>query len=174
MKKHVLIFGIIPGLSWLILQLFVVHQMYTNPDLEPNDVLGYAAMLIIFSLIFFGIRDYKNKKLNGIISFGNALKVGVLMALVATVVYVAVWMFYYYLFVPDFLDVYRQFVLDKDLMDPELLESLMIWYRNPFGMILLTALEVLPVGLLVALLSSIILKISSLNLEKKQESKSTT
>ena len=51
MKKHVLIFGIIPGLSWLILQLFVIHQMYTNPDLEPNDVLGYAAMLVISSLV---------------------------------------------------------------------------------------------------------------------------
>ena len=96
------------------------------------------------------------------------------MALVATVVYVAVWMFYYHLFVPDFLDVYRQFVLDKDLMDPELLESYITWHRNPFGMILLTALEVLPAGLLVALLSSVILKISPLSLKKKRESESTT
>lgn len=158
MKKHVLIFGIIPGLSWLILQLFVIHQMYTNPDLETNDFLGYTAMFVIFSLIFFGIRDYRNKKLDGTISFGKALKTGTLMALVASAVYVIVWLFYYNLFVPDFLDVYSQFVLDNDMMDPESLESIMTWYRNPFGMILLTALEVLPIGLLVALISSLILK----------------
>ncbi len=34
----------------------------------------------------------------------------------------------------------------------------MAWYRNPVGMILLTAVEVLPMGLLVALVSSVILK----------------
>lgn len=163
MKKHVLIFGVIPGLSWLLLQLYTVNQIYINPDLETNDLLGYTAMIVIFSLIFFGIRDYRNKKLDGIISFGQALKAGVLMALVASAVYVVVWLFYYHLFVPDFLDVYNQFVLDNDLMDPELLESLMTWYKNPFGMILLTALEVLPIGLFVALISSLILR-------KKQQS----
>lgn len=158
MKKHVLIFGMIPGLSWLALQLFTVNQMYTNPDLETNDFLGYTAMVVIFSLIFFGIRDYRNKKLDGIISFRNALKAGVLMALVATVVYVIVWLFYYYLFVPDFLEVYSQFVLENDLADAEYLESLMTWYKTPLGMILLTSLEVLPIGLFVAFVSSLILK----------------
>lgn len=158
MKKHVLTFGMMPGLIWLALQLFTVNQMYTNPDLETNDFLGYTAMVVIFSLIFFGIRDYRNKKLDGIISFGKALKAGVLMALVATVVYVIVWLFYYYLFVPDFLEVYSQFVLENDLADAEYLESLMTWYKTPLGMILLTSLEVLPIGLVVALVSSLILK----------------
>lgn len=158
MKKHVLIFGAIPGLSWLLLQLYTVNQMYTNPDLETNDFLGYTAMIVIFSLIFFGIRDYRNKKLDGFISFREALKTGILMALVASAVYVVVWLFYYYLFVPDFLDVYSQFVLDNEMMDTEFLESLMSWYKNPFGMIFLTAMEVLPIGLFVALISSLILK----------------
>jgi hypothetical protein len=158
MKKHVWIFGIIPGICWLVLQLFVIHQMYTNPDLETNDFLGFTAMILIFSLIFFGIRDYRNKKLGGIISFGKALKTGVLMALVATLVYVVVWMFYYHLLVPDFLDVYKQFVLDNEMMDPERIEGLMVWYKNPFGMILLTAFEVLPIALLVALISAAVLK----------------
>jgi len=36
--------------------------------------------------------------------------------------------------------------------------SHMALYRNPFGIILLTALEVLPIGFLVALISSLVLK----------------
>ena len=158
MKKHVLIFGALPGLIWLILQLIVAHQMYTNPNLQPNDALGYTIMVVIFSLIFFGVRDYRNRELDGTITFGNALKTGILMILVTTAVYVIVWMFYYYLFIPDFLDVYSQFVLENDLMEADMLESLMAWYRNPAGMAILTALEVMPMGLLAALVSALILK----------------
>ena len=158
MKKHILIYGAIPGLSWLLLQLYTVHQIYTNPNLETNDLLGYTVMIVIFSLIFFGIRDYRNKELDGFISFRNALKAGVLMAVVASAVYVIVWLIYYNLFVPDFLDVYSQFVIENEMMDPEFLEQFMTLYKNPFGMIFLTAMEVLPMGLFVALISSIILK----------------
>lgn len=163
MKRHVLIFGSLPGVIWIALMIFMVHLMYTNPGFESNDILGYAIMLVVFSLIFFGIRDYRNKKLNGFISFGTAFKAGALMASIATIVYVGVWLFYYYLFVPDFLDIYTehlsQMTSNSDSnATKEYLENVRKWYESPMGVILITALEVLPIGLIVALVSSLILK----------------
>lgn len=158
MKKHVLTFGLIPGLGWIVLQLFTVNQLYTNPNLKTNDILGYVVMLVIFSLIFFGVRDYRNKKLGGIISFGKAFKTGILMALVASAVYVAVWLFCYYLFVPDFIDVYSRYALENGLASAEDMENLKNLYKTPLGVIFITTLEVLPIGIIVALISALILK----------------
>ncbi len=163
MKKHVLIFGMTPGVIWIAIMIFVIHLMSTNPELETNDFLGFTLMIVVFSLIFFGVRDYRNRKLDGFITFGNAFKAGALMALVATVVYVGIWLFYYYLFVPDFLDTYAEFVL-RNTQSSELasakeyLDNIRNWYKSPIGVALITAIEVLPIGLIVALVSSLILK----------------
>ena len=129
-----------------------------------NDVLGYAVMVVIFSLIFFGVRNYRNKELGGVITFGKAFKTGFLIALVASTVYVAVWLFYYYLFVPDFIDVYSEHVLTQCTSEAELtakteeMNNFAQMYSNPLFVVLITYSEVLPVGLIVVLVSSFILK----------------
>lgn len=104
MKKHVLIFELVAGVIMCINMIVMVNMMYTHPDLKSNDLLGYAIMVVVFSLIFFGIRNYRNKELNGIMSFRKAFKTGFLISLMASTIYVVVWLFYYYLFVPDFMD----------------------------------------------------------------------
>ena len=68
-------------------------------------------MLLVFSLVFFGLRNYRNKYTGGEISFLNAFKVGVLIVLVASTVYVIAGLSYYYLVVPDFLDKFIPHVL---------------------------------------------------------------
>src|SRR5690606_19661540 len=82
MKKIVLIFGLIIGIILCANMILMVNMMYTNPDFKGNDIVGYAAMVVLFSLIFFGVRNYRNKHLGGFISIGKAFKVGVLIALV--------------------------------------------------------------------------------------------
>lgn len=163
MKKHILIFGLLPGIIWITIMIVMVNLMYTNTDIETNDFFGYVAMVVVFSLIFFGIRDYRNKTLGGSISFSKALKTGALMALTASTMYVVIWLFYYYLFVPDFLDVYIQFVLQQtpasDLAAVTVqMENFREMYKSPLFVILITYAEVLPVGLIVALVSSLILR----------------
>lgn len=146
--------------------VYMVNLCYTNPDFKSNDILGYAAMIVVFSLVFFGIRSYRNKQLGGIISFGKAFKTGALIVLVCSTMYVVVWLFYYYLFVPDFLDKYIPHVLketaQKDASNlaakTKEMENFREMYKNPLFVILITYSEVLPVGLIVALVSSLILK----------------
>ena len=80
--------------------------------------------------------------------------------------YVVVWLFYYYLFVPDYLDKYIPLVLKETAQNSasELaaktkeMENFKTMYKNPLFVILITYSEVLPVGLAVALISSLILK----------------
>ena len=106
--------------------------------------------------------------MNGVISFGKAFKVGALIALVGSTIYVAVWLFYYYLFVPDFIDKYSLHVLRDAAKDgatrAELsnktkeLAEFKEMYKNPLFVVLVSYAEVLPIGLAVAVISALVLK----------------
>jgi hypothetical protein len=163
MKKIVTVFGLVIGTILCINMVFMVNRMYTNPDFKGNELIGYASMVIVFSLIFFGVRSYRNKQLEGLISFGKAFKTGLLIALVGSTMYVVVWLFYYYLFVPDFLDKYIAYVLAETpaselSVKTDEMESFKEMYKNPLFVVLMTYAEVFPVGLIVALVSALILK----------------
>lgn len=165
MKRNVLIFGSILGAILCVNMVYMVRLCYSNPEFKSNDIIGYAAMVVVFSMTFFGILNYRNKQLNGVISFGKAFKTGALIALVGSTLYVVVWLFYYYLFVPDFLDKYTQHVLfvtaenggDVAAAAKEMADFKEL-YKNPLFVVLITYAEVLPVGLIVALVSALILK----------------
>lgn len=163
MRKVILVFGLIMGAILSVNIAIMVHVLYNNPDFKSNDFLGYAALVLIFSMVFFGIRNYRNKQLGGYISFGRAFKTGALITLVASTMYVLVWLFYYYLVVPDFMDKYTAHVLSsctkEDLAEKTVqMNSYKEMYKNPVFVILITYSEVLPIGLLVTLISSLILK----------------
>lgn len=142
----------------------MVNQVCSNPEFKSNQVIGYAVMFAAFSLVFIGVRNYQKKELEGLITFWNAFKVGALIAFVASTIYVVVWLFYYYLFVPDFLDKYIVHVLKEATHNGTLdaatkqLEGLKGMYKNPFGIAIVTYMEVLPLCLLVALVSALILR----------------
>ena len=131
-------------------------------------VLGYTAMLAAFSFIFVGIRNYRNKFSNGYVTFGKAFKVGLYISLIASTIYVAVWLVDYYLFVPDFMDKYAEHVLEVTKREGATPAELAVKakelaqekeaYRNPVMVILFTYAEVLPVALIITLVSALILK----------------
>ena len=166
MKRNVLIFGVVLGSILCANMIYMVNLCYNDPNFKSNDLVGYAAMVVIFSLIFFGVRNYRNKQLGGTITFGEAFKTGAFIALTGATMYVVVWLFYYYLFVPDYLDKYIPLVLKETAQNSasELaaktkeMENFKTMYKNPLFVILITYSEVLPVGLAVALISSLILK----------------
>ncbi len=166
MKRNVFIFGVVLGSILCANMIYMVNLCYNDPNFKSNDLVGYAAMVVIFSLIFFGVRNYRNKQLGGTITFGEAFKTGAVIALTGATMYVVVWLFYYYLFVPDYLDKYIPLVLKETAQNSasELaaktkeMENFKTMYKNPLFVILITYSEVLPVGLAVALISSLILK----------------
>ena len=168
MKRIVLIFGLVLGTALAGNAVYMMSRLMNNPEFESNDTLGYAAMIIVFSLTFFGIRNYRNKELNGEISLGKAFKTGALIAFIGSTVYVVVGLSYYYLIAPDFLDKYTMHVLfmaqkngataTELTAKAEEMKQFKEMYKNPVFAVLISYFEVLPIGLVVAFVSSLILK----------------
>jgi hypothetical protein len=168
MKKNVLVFGLIAGFIVSCMMVYSVTMCYNREDFDGSMVLGYTGMLLAFSMIFVGVKNFRDKYNNGVITFGKAFKIGLYISLVASTMYMLVWLVEYYVFVPDFMDKYSAHVLRKaqsggasqqELQQKaaELAKNTEM-YKNPLVVILFTYLEILPVGIVVALISAAILK----------------
>jgi amino acid transporter len=168
MTSRILKSGLIAGSILTVFLIIVTYMMMNSPDFSDNMVFGYTMMVLSFSIIFFGLKNYRDHENNGELSFGQAFKGGLLIAAIGSVIYVIVWAICYNFFVPDFLDAYaehcmRQAVKDgasaQELADKkEMLQMTREWYKNPFLFALVTFSEVFPVGLVVALISAFLLK----------------
>lgn len=168
MKKNVWIFGLIAGALITGLANYMAWVCCANPQFETNDFLGYSATLVIFSLIFVGIRNYRNHHLDGQITFGRAFKAGFYMSLIASTLYVLVWLIDYYVFIPDYLDYYITHVLYEAKVNgvtgaeltekAKTMEQFRTMYQNPLFVIVATFAEVFPIALVVSLISALILK----------------
>ncbi|MBX9692003.1 MAG: DUF4199 domain-containing protein [Cyanobacteria bacterium] len=141
---------------------------YNNPDFKSSEITGFTGMLLAFSFIFLGIRNFREKRSNGIITFGKALRIGLLIALIASTCYVVAWLIEYYFFLPDFMEKYSAFQLKEAKTSglnaaaiqekAQEMAKYKAWYKNPLLIILLTFMEILPFGVVVALISALILK----------------
>ena len=168
MKKTVLTFGLIAGLIVTAMMVYSTYRISVTKDMNDSMVMGYATMIVAFSFIFVGIRNYRNKYLGGYISFGKAFKIGALITLVAGTLYVGVWLIEYYFFFPNFMELYSECVIKNAqsegataaVLNEKKLElaTMTEWYKNPLFVILMTYLEIVPVGLIIALISALILK----------------
>lgn len=171
MKKNIIIYGLIAGIVVSILMLSTVNYLSHcegNVDYDTSMLIGYASMLIAFSLVFVGIRNYRDKYNEGVISFGKAFKTGIMIVLIASTIYVVAWLIDYFFFMPDFMEKYSAQMLDKlkvsgasqieiDKQTKEM-ANFGRMYKNPFFNAMMTYMEILPVGLIVTLISSFILK----------------
>jgi len=165
MKKNIIIYGLIAGIVVSSLMLLNVN---TNTNFDSSLLIGYASMLIAFSLVFVGIRNYRDKYNNGVISFGKAFKIGILIVLIASTIYVVAWLIDYFYFAPDCMERYCAHTIDElkasgasqveiDKQTKEM-ANLTTMLKNPFFNAMMSYMEILPVGLVVTLISSLLLK----------------
>lgn len=168
MKKSVIIPGIIAGLIVSTMMVITFNIYNQDENLEMGMLIGYTTMIIAFSLIFVGIKNYRDKQNNGSVSFGKAFLIGLYITLIAATFYVATWMVEYFYFLPDFAEKYSASVIEaakaKGASQQELaltikkMDEFKVMYKNPLFVILMTYVEILPVGLLVSLIAALILK----------------
>jgi hypothetical protein len=166
--KHSLLYGLLAGAILATTMTISMIIYNNNPEIEHSAVVGYTSMVVAFSLMFVAIKNYRDKVNGGSISFGKALKIGVLIALIGGTFYVVTWLIFYYGFIPDFVDryiaIYLQQLADGGASAAELaaqskeMAEFKEMYKNPVFVVLMTYVEVLPVGLIVALLSAVVLR----------------
>ncbi len=163
MRKTVLTFGLIAG-AILSAMMIATVPFRDAIGFDRAEIIGYTTMVVAFLLIFFGVRSYRDNVARGTIRFGRAFTVGALIAVVASLCYVATWQLVYYKFAPDFLTEYQAHQLEKARADGESeaqlakrkadMEKFAELYRNPAINAGITFLEPLPVALVIALLSA--------------------
>jgi hypothetical protein len=167
MRKIVLICGSIAGVI-IATVVLISMAIIKESDLNTSMMIGYATMLLAFSLIYVGVKNYRDKHSDGFISFGKAFRMGLYISLVASTIYVAIWLVDYYFFVPDYMDKYAAAVLEQaraegasQLVLNETAAEMASYkemYKNPVMVVLFTYLEILPVGVVVSLISALLLK----------------
>jgi hypothetical protein len=132
---------------------------------DRGMIVGYTTMVLAFLLIFFGVRSYRDNVAGGTVGFGRAFTVGALIALVASLCYVATWeVVYFNHLAPDIMTEYQAYVIDKARADGETEEAIAAkkaqmdrdaeLYKNPAINAAYTFMEPLPVALIVALVSA--------------------
>jgi hypothetical protein len=168
MRKVVLTYGILAG--FIVAVLMVAFGMGSNEsgDFSTSMLLGYASMLISLSMIFFGIRNYRDNFSGGSLTFGNALVVGLYITIIASILYAITWKLYSSIALPDFADQYAKQMIHSvkasgasDSVIAVETKKMADWkqmYANPFFELGMTFLEIFPVGFLISLICAAILK----------------
>ena len=168
MRNIVLFYGLAAGfiLTAMIFVMLAIVGDTTNFD--KAEAIGYVSMVLAFSMIFFGIRSYRDKHLGGLISFNIAFRVGILITLIACICYVAGWLYYFNFVDNSFNERYSEFFINKLNESGKSAEDIkneiasfhknMENYNNPGVMALYTFLEVFPIGLIISVLCGLLMR----------------
>ncbi|MEZ4973737.1 MAG: DUF4199 domain-containing protein [Cyclobacteriaceae bacterium] len=171
MKKVVFIFGSIAGLIEVAM-FFISMPLMGNGTIsfENGEVIGYSTMIIALSMIFFGVKSFRDNHSEGKITFGKAFQVGIFIALLAGVIYALGWEAYMATgtgpdeFMTQYTDQYVSQMENEGASPAEIdemkseMQSMSEMYKNPvirFGM---TLMEILPVGLVITLITAAVVR----------------
>lgn len=166
MGRIIAVYGIIAGIIVAVGMQIGINLVTDHGAL--GMVVGYLTMLVALSMVFVGVKRYRDTALGGVIRFWPAFGIGLGIAGVAGLCYVAGWEAYMYATDYTFMDVYMKQALAAKVaagasaaeltkLSAEM-EALKAQYANPLFRMPMTFAEIAPVGLVVALVSATILR----------------
>src|SRR5260370_22053785 len=112
MKKTVLTVGLISG-AIMGAMMFGTMSLLGKIGFDKGEIVGYTGIVLAFLLVFFGIRSYRENVGDGMISFGRAFAVGILITLISSACYVIAWEIIYFNFMHGFADQYAAHVVEQ-------------------------------------------------------------
>lgn len=168
MKRNVLVYGGIGGLITAVWTFIALLVLPPNCGSTLGMILGYASMLIANIFLVIGVKNYRDKYNGGVITFGKALKVGLLITLLASTIYVVNWLIYDYAtgsrFIGEYVESAHKQLVESGAspaviakQDAEM-QDFMVMYRNPLFKAAMTYMEILPMGILFALITAIVMR----------------
>ncbi|MBL7840525.1 MAG: DUF4199 domain-containing protein [Cyclobacteriaceae bacterium] len=170
MRKIVLVYGTIAGIV-LGAMLFVTAPLFDSGVLNFDNgmYVGYATMVVSLSLVFFGVKSYRDNQQKGRITFWKAFQVGIFICLLASLLYALSWEVAYHTVSKGFteeMSVHYERQIRKEAkseaeMKKELESSkqlMELYDRNPVVRFGFTVIEVLPVGVVITLLTALLLR----------------
>ena len=172
MKKVVLTYGLIGGLIIAVLVWLITWACEVSVlNLDLAMFVGYAAMLISLTMVFFGIKSYRDNYGGGQITFWKGVQIGLLISLIGSVMYFAGAMSYTLThpgFEERFTAKYTEHItgklrasgapqaeIDEVLAGAQTMQTML---QNPLIFFLVCMMEFLPVGIIVSFISSALLR----------------
>jgi len=130
-------------------------------------VVGFLIMFLILSLIFFGIKKYRDREQGGVIKFSKAFFLGLATSLFTGIAYTLINEIFLASTGDRFIIEYTNHLIELEKAKGVTAEALqaftdkmMGWresYKNPFYRVPLTFSEIFPMGIIVSLVSALAL-----------------
>lgn len=168
MFRTILPFGVLAGLI-VAVPMFVTLALDADGDHSNNSVLqGYLMMVVALSMIFIGVKRYRDKELGGVIKFFPALLVGLGISAVAGVIYVIGWEITLQATNFSFIESYSTAMLERaqakgasaaeiERMSQEM-ATFKTQYADPLFRLPMTFIEIFPVGVVISLITAALMR----------------
>lgn len=164
--RYPLVYGGLAGL--IIVGLSTIAVLSGQLGHSSSPLFGYLVMLVGLTMIFVGVKRYRDVERGGVIKFGPALGVGLAISLVAAIIYAAAFEIYMAATGFDFIAWFTE-IRQRELVasgagaaaiEAEMTELRAFGesYRNPLVRIPMHFLEIGPACIIVALVSAAILR----------------
>ena len=169
MRKIILTYGLIAGVIVSVM-IFGSLPLWNRGILnfDNGEIVGYTTIVIALSMVFFGIKSCRDYHFGGSISFWQGVKIGLMITLVASLMYVLAWEISLRSLAPDFTDNMWQHYIEKAKLEAQsetelnaAIQQVETWkelYKNPFLRFGMTLMEIFPVGVFITLISAAILR----------------
>lgn len=155
------------GLLTAVVLFFLALWLGQSLEYSAQEVVGYITMIASLSFIYFGIKHYRDNVNNGLVSFGKALSIGVLIsALVGLGIGIADYIYTTVInpdFAQEFLD--TSLATMKDTLSPEAFEiekAKLIQQMEDYGgsgsLAFIMFITVVLIGFIISLISGLILQ----------------
>lgn len=172
MKKTVITFGLIGGVLSAIFT-FLIMTLCDKEMISFNmaELIGYASMVVALSMIFFGIKSYRDNHSNGRITFWKGVQIGILITCIGSVMYIIGAEVYSAVnpgFAPKIVEKYKEFetarMKQRGASQEEIdatvkqVTDMMTMMENPLFRFAIHLVEIFPVGVIISLLSAALLR----------------
>ncbi len=162
MKKIILVYGSLAGVI-VGSMFFIGAPLYDRGiiTLDNGMLVGYTSMVVALSLIFFGVKNYRDSQ-GGAITFAKAFQIGILITILATVIYSISWEIAYRTVSRGYNEAMYEHQIDKlkeqvkgeEELKKQIrqLEDFAVLYENPLIRFGITCFEIFPIGLIISLI----------------------
>lgn len=132
---------------------------------SSGEIIGYSSMIVAMALIFFAVKNHRDKINEGVITFGESMKIGLSLSTIGGLA----WGLYNFVFVtwimPDFNEQYVAYVEGLEIGTPAfeakynaLMDSSGSFMYTPIGGTILMFMTVFLIGFVISVISALVLQ----------------
>ncbi|WP_111683935.1 DUF4199 domain-containing protein [Winogradskyella tangerina] len=159
--KFSLNYGVLLGLLMVLISVVTYVTGMALEGAQWPNIIYYIAFPIV---VIYAISQYKKANANTL-SLGDAIKVGLVVAIISALVFVVYGLLFNYVIDPEFtqqaIEIAKEKMLENPNMTPEQVEQSMVWvekFSNPaIGMTFWVAMSAF-FGLIYSLIGGLVMK----------------